>query len=544
MKRMLSLIFLLVFIPIASALEVSVEPSSIALSLNGTAVKQINITTVSNYSGVLYLHVFLPFIETAVQPKMITFPNGSNTYYPLITFVTEKSFPAGSYSGFLDYVTDSISGSINLTVTVPENKNYSLSYPQEVQVNTGETGVLVFNITNRGNSDLHINCTSNSSLLMPVSDAIVVYRQNAERLKWYFFIPEDLQPGEHLKTFFLNNDSYQIKFIVFDSVSPILEVSPVENLKVNQNFSIVATAYDNIKLADVHLDLICDGVPAEKYDMSEFATDRFIADIKSLTKPTSCIANIYAVDASGNQNLTSIYFSVDFTQGVTFLKSIEVPKFKTNFLKKVRFIESNESINLSVKLLELVHPNLTNSTDYFAVGIDNGHSLEKFGEVGEEQGIEGKVISINFESTVTGQFSGKLLVTFPEYVMKDNIQEIAFSGEVGPYIVAEAYKGELYGVSLDCTPHDLGTYEQSYMQCKLKMPIDVNPVDAALPISLKQIGLTDENFEHSLKEATEPLKRQIAALTSWLTLSFIFFVVILFFIWVYLKPVIFHLGGL
>lgn len=540
---LVGLLLVLVIVPFAAAETISIEPSSINLDINQTNEQQVNITIESNYSGVLFLNVFLPFIEIEVEPRTITFPNGTNVYYPIITASVPDDFPSGNYAGKLEYITTETTGEIDVNIYVLEKHNYSLGMLKEKSVVTGEIGSLIINITNGGNTDLFFNLTTNSTLIEPFVNNINVYRQGKERTIWEYRIPDNLSPGEYDETILFGRDEYNIRFIVEDDTLPSLSPDAIPELKVNEDFGIYVTATDNVELKEVYLDLICEGVEAFKYVLVEFAEDRFYTDVDPLAIPTSCVAHIYAVDESENQNLTSVYFSVDYTYGVTYSGEIVVPKFKTDFLKKIRIIDANESINVTVKLLELEHPNLTNSSDYFSIGIDNGHSFGKLDMVGVEEVIDGKAIYLNFESTVIGPFSGKVLVTLPEYIMNDNIHEIEFVGEVGLYTVSDPFSGEIYDVQIDCTPHDLGTFAQSYSLCRMKIPIDVDPEDAVLPVSFHQIGLTDENYQHQLKEEKEPLERHIAALQSWLASLFVLFMIALLMVWIYLKPTVYHLGG-
>jgi hypothetical protein len=542
-KYLLLLLFCILFVPSVNAETLaSVAPNPLNFVASDSFSKTVNVTVTSDFSGVLHLYLNTPFIESHVDPSIITFSNGTNTYYPILYFTVTKNFPAGNYSGWFGYATAGLDLKADINIIIPETVDFNVSYPKKVDVVDGQEGDFLINITNYGNRDLNFSPSANATILQEAPSAITVYRQGYERIKWRFKVPNNLAPADYTEQLSLDsNHSYTITFSVKDSTAPVIVPEPLPDIKVNEPFVFRIQAFDNIKVERVSMDIICSGVAPRHYDFGKIYETIWFIGVEAIPKPAGCIANIYAFDASSNQNLTQVLFSVDYAYGVDIKNTLVVQKFKTDYLKKVNIMTSNETINVSIKLVSLTYPNVTNATMYFAMGADNANIFKKFENIGDEVILEGKEFNINFKSFVIGDFSGRIEVTVPDYIMQSNKKTIDFTGTVGLYSVAEPYHGNAFGIDLECQPNDLGTFESSYNSCKFKMPIDIDPRDISLPVSLKQLGLTEENYEYRLNQTVTPLRIQIAGLWSWLMSIIVFFCIVLLVVWIQLKPTIFYI---
>ncbi len=449
MKALVVILFVLSMIPLASATTVDIQPSYINLTLNGTIQQKLNVTVDSNFSGVLYLNLDLPFVDADIQPNTITYSNGTNIYYPVFSAQATDSFPSRIYTGFLNYQTGLIYNSIDIAIDVIPKKYFDIEIIDDIDVVNGDSGTIIINVTNTGNIDLKLNLSSNSTFVEPSVSETTIFRQQQERLYWFYRIPMDLQPKVYNAKISINENDYLIEFDVKDTTIPKIIVTVVPHIKVNEPYIIEIEATDNIKLEDVYTDIICADVAAKKYDFMRVHDNTYQADIDALPKPTECTANIYAIDESDNQNLTQIYYSTDYLYGVSYKTAFTVPKFRTEFLKKYRIVESNETINVTIKLSTIDYdmPNVTNNESfYFTLGVDNGNQIEMFGANEGIVTLTGKVFYLNFQSNIIGPFEGKVLVTLPEYTVRDNQIEMSFSGEVGRYQVADPYQGgKVYG---------------------------------------------------------------------------------------------------
>jgi hypothetical protein len=551
MKKLSYIIFILALIPIVGATDVLVQPNPLSYVSNMTITQQLNVTVSSNFSGVLFFNINIPFISATITPNVLTYSNGTNTFYPTFVINLPNIITAKNYTGEIDYIYDIIkAGKVDVYLTIPEQRDFNVSVVSRLNVKCGDSGELMMNVTNYGNTDLSLNFTKNASFIDFSSPSMYIYRQGSERTVIFYSIPKDTTPGKYIESIFVDNRTYEIEVNVKDEIPPSLFVVPIEDIKVNKGFELYISAVDNVKIdtSKLYVDLVCEDVPAQTYAFLRYFDNNYSVSIPGITKPTDCVANVYAFDTEGNQNLTQVYFAVDYLYGVDFNEMIVIPRFKTDFFKKTKVAQSNDTINATIKLTRLITPNLTanttNETLYFTIGVDNGDELTRFGGVGEEVLLTGKVFYLNFKSNALGEFSGTIYVTFPEYVMSDNVKEIRFEGVVGEYTVSDPYENDLYGVRLKCEPHDLGTFDDSYQFCELTLPIDLVPSDAALPVSLKQIGLTDENYELRLANELAPLEKNIGTLQSWLAASWVLFIVMILVVYVYFKPNIFYLNGL
>lgn len=494
-----------------SSLNISVIPGSLNSTVFRISAANDNITNAALF--------YLGPLNVSIVPNNLTGLPMGDAREINVTIALDNESSAGVRQDKIIILTSKPEHlELPVFITIPETAGWSITSATNISrnVSLGEAGLLthVF-VNNSGNVEIHgrvVVVDLPNLVWMDESDFVLAPAEGIDR-PVYFSVLNGTLPGIYQAniSFFdsLNNARrINVTLLLGDLEGPRINITLASHsASPNGKLQVDAEILDNVNVSRAWGML--DG---RQFNLSRDG-DTWSSVLGNLTVGNHTVI-IYANDTSGNIALAQDSFSVFPFNYITSQPFLNFYRFKSNQARSLVMMNSPQSVGVNITLINLAWTNQENNLLIVSV---MGERL--LPGVSRQFTLNGDmtVSIIGGNSTV---FTGSLEIVLPSDVQNAN-PTISFGGTVGDYYVSAPLTMVVAGVRVECSPQDVGVYENSSYVCMTKYPIDTNSSELSVTIPKKSYDAMVNGYETQVSAVTD--QRNSAQSMNWL----LFFVILI-----------------
>lgn len=502
----LGLLAVLFLAPAALAGTVEITPGQIQIAEDTGVIFEKELTLdidSTNETVTVYIIPEITFFESELTPKSIISTNETVSYPIHFSLNIPAHFSPGNYTGNIRVAFGTNEISVPVEIEVFPCANFTVEMERDITLNTGDTGRINGTIRNTGNKNVDLSISSNSSVFEKINTTS--FKQTTEDFYIHYSVPLNYTTGLRMVNFFFNGQGYAVNLTVKDDIKPEITLTSVDDISVAKDFTILAESTDNIAVKKVYSDLNC----THRSERNNFTKvgDEWRGEIKGFDQPQECNVKVCAIDTSENKACVETDFSATYLKDFVVWNQMDLLKFKPGFERSLVFIDSEEFVNVSIKLKNITFTDFSNQEYNFSssglevyVGSDN--QKKQYSQPDESISIESKEFLLYVKGSQQGRIEGVLEVEIPKGYVSNRTQEIDFSGRIDVYSTYPPFAGERMDYKIDCKVVDTGSQSTSYTTCTLETKEGAieDPKSMTFPISAEALQDKESNYEQKIKE--------------------------------------------
>lgn len=408
-----------------------------------------------------------------------------------------------------------------LIVEIPSTTQWNVT-PETLakNVTVKEFGTFNITLTNTGNIPIngHVSLVDLRGLVFFDASDFTLSPDKPISRPLYFFIP-NMTPGSYPVTLTFvdslqNTRQVVISFTLPDTTAPHTNITLSRaEIYPGQKVLVTVDTVDDVNVSTVRWRLGTGNVS----EASRVEFGKYSFELSNLTVGNHSLA-VLANDTSTNLGTANLTFEVRPFEYITGVPQVDFLKFRPGEFRQVKILSSITRVELNITLKALAWDNLVNNSLNFSI---EGVTLEP--GISKAVSASGDVYLAARALNYT-RFNGVLeIVTPPE--IANPAPQIAFRGEVGNFSVTPAFNLSLPGFQslAVCEPHADTAYENSYIACEARFPVDTMKENVGIigsPVSLQSERQGYQTEISAWKEKTSG-----AQLWNWVLLGLIVFVI-------------------
>jgi hypothetical protein len=386
---------------------------------------------------------------------------------------------------------------LNYTVNVASYQDFAISsYSCLNQISMGASDILCrVEVQNLGNDYINLNINTGADIapfvympkdftLFPAysQELAILYSIDKVGVATNYTSWVDITGGNITQRI-------NVSFSIVDSIKPSIDYNSLDTnntFEAGDPVQFVIKASDNFNISNVEgIVRYQDQEPAALDKMMTKRNAEYFLDFNT-TQIGSYTFEVRANDSSGNINSTKESFTIVARNCVKFPMAVYFGRVKFNsWSDNVVLLNITKPTDITIALNAVAYSGnwqikVTDTSTGKQTIFRNDSRSEATFSVADAP----SQITIAFIGDTVGQYNGDINITLPPYAL--TVPYLTFTGAVITYDIPKPFTDDFFGSQLKCTAVDTGTYETSYYDCGMRLPIGVNIQEVAIPITPTQ----------------------------------------------------------
>jgi len=451
------------------------------------------------------------------------------------TLIVDDDIEPGEY--MINYTADGVTKEYEFTVIRNTDWNITdVSFDKEQSIKSGDDAYLgTIEIENLGNQDVEITLekAGNQSQIVVVPSPKTLFKKSTIEFDIQLNVPSVTPKGTYdivirATDVFGKVQNVSLEVTVSDALKPRIESINFSTDKAFMENEIVVIATDNEDVKNVTLEYDGKKIFLEK-DQNRFTTTQVFNKISQYNM-VFC-----AFDAAENTECELVnrtFIKIAALDGVE--KRIRMPTVKFAKYSSAFLVNLTESIEegISVELVSMESDVRDDENAYTIRLVDEEGGIKRFDAYDNEIIIKDKgIYTLEVRSQEMRDYEGLIRFNVPEYV--EEVSDVAFTVSFKGFDIPKDFSVDWFGENVTCKVVDTGDLDTSYRECPIRIDIDTDENDIALPTTIREREQLDSQVDEVEEELSDVKRRNATIITLLVFFAFIMIFTIYYIVNVY-----------